>query len=1009
MFTILITAPIDVDNLPRYEDRSILLYDNRFRVIITTHTSADGTGDALVTRTFESNADTYLTIETTDVEDQYDFSASTVLASLVNSLIAEAATNSVVITVDGAIEPEIRNEVFVDRRVSTKDIELELRKTDLQLDWLEKEGIGGAIRDVTYDDTQLRADLTQEVADREAGDDALDTRVTDLENSPGGTNEAEVNALIDTKVTEHNSDANAHETQFDGKVDLDGQNIPDANVPGWKVKLDIPDSAGMGISEADVDQKITDHDAAADAHDTTLLDVRGARLADNLTETEKTAILNKLNAAQELKLIDRDPRPFTTEMGFINVSGETGTKPLFSTRDDIASITVNSTVINIDRPKRNLITPPDFLTDIVAYQDSSSRWYVLYHKAVDVPQSHVIIIDDDESGRRAYLIRQTNYDTVTMELDNGETIEMERYEYEDDNSPDWPTSFNIDEDDPPTISLNQWNINGHTVESENLDAVDFPDETLAFRVISATNFRAVSAFYKNPTTSSWEWLTDWLGISGDLAEVEDEVAALDFSKANRDASNLQSFHRPFWAAYLGLSQYLNNRLSNLPTPDEISAGTRSSLLELFVGAFNPATAPNFVEDGILRVDGSDVVVDSSFTHRGDSGFFTLATPVEIRDRFPMVPTTETLGTFKGIARQNNTSIYIDSLGHTSDRADALPQANLYDWQGIGHLTQGHVTAGADPRLSYIAKLKTDTNFSIYFLDTNGDLVKDTIIADTENVLDIQTKGDYTYSLIKNGTDYFVGRKHTNDSSFSDRALTLLPGFIDNPVKLDVIDDDNFMVAFIGPRSTTMVNYRWGSSSNSIIFSNILDLPELASGITGLSYSNNLIFRVTEDDHSRLLAPISADRIGRMVSINTQSDEDDRLKTPGDTSFRTDLGTIRRYNGTDVESIAPDVRLRQVERDTSSHRLNLVSKLFHNVNTNTPPAKGVPRVKDDGSDMELDTGLIDDVESLKTDKEDKFLYGVRDPNKIDVRIGRGAHTLANDNAVLSTSASLNCRR
>ena len=503
------------------------------------------------------------------------------------------------------------------------------------------------------------------------------------------------NTISQDILTAHNQDANAHQALLNQKADINAGNITNpADVTAWKTALEVPDQAGMGISEADVDTKISDHNTATDAHDNALLDIRGARLADDLTVAEKTAILDKLDAAHEVRLVDRDPRPFTTEMGFADISVvmsggvtvTTGTRPFFSTRDDIARITTGSSstshtgngsrtvfsfsftatnanevgVVVLDgttnvtstypfsvdvsgrevtftsaipngfsveifqglaiaAPKRNLITPPDFITDIMAYQDTSLRWYVLYHKAVDVPQRHVIIIDDDGSGEEAYLIRQTSTDTVTVTLNNGETIEMERYEYEDDNR-DWPTSFTIGTN-PPTITLSQWIIEGHSLSSENLDAIDYPNETLAFRIVSTTNFRSVSAFYKHPDTSSWERLFVLVGASGDIVDVEDAVAELNREKANRDASNLQSFDKAAWEAYLGLSQYLNNRFTNVPTdPTLISQATVDRLIAILRGPFeqkflkgtrNPNRQPVFIGRGNTTNPNDTAVLSTS--------------------------------------------------------------------------------------------------------------------------------------------------------------------------------------------------------------------------------------------------------------------------------------------------------------------------------------------------------------------------------------------------------------
>ena len=468
-----------------------------------------------------------------------------------------------------------------------------------------------------------------------SGDDLIITRsdgTTFTITVMGGSVDVSV---VDARIAAHNTATDAHDDRFDTKMNIDGSGLTPAQLTAAKSNLEIPDQAGMGISEADVDTKISDHNTAADAHDTTLLDVRGARLADDLTEAETTAILGKLNAAREVRLVTRDPRPFTNEMGFADItvveSGgvtvTTGTKPFFSTRDDIASITVNSTVINIDRPKRNLITPPDFITDIMAYQDNDVRWYVLYHKAVDVPQRHVIIIDDDGSGEEAYLIRQTSTETVTVTLDNGESIEMVRYEYADDNE-DWPTSFTIDENNPPVFDLSQWSIDGHILGSQSLDAIDYPNKTLAFRIVSTTNIRSMSAFYKHPDTSSWERLFVLVGASGDIVDVEDEVAELNRNKADRDAGNLQSFHRPAWEAYLGLSQYLNNRFTNVPTdPTAISQDIVDRLIAILRGPFeqkflkgdrDPNRHPVFIGRG-NTVNANDTAVLSTSPNIGFAG------------------------------------------------------------------------------------------------------------------------------------------------------------------------------------------------------------------------------------------------------------------------------------------------------------------------------------------------------------------------------------------------------
>ena len=87
--------------------------------------------------------------------------------------------------------------------------------------------------------------------------------------------------------------------------------------------------------------------------------------------------------------------------------------------------------------------------------------------------------------------------------------------------------------------------------------------------------------------------------------------------------------------------------------------------------------------------------------------------------------------------------------------------------------------------------------------------------------------------------------------------------------------------------------------------------------------------------------------------------------------------------------------------TGNQKYDFISRIW----APNPPANGVAVINDLGTEPAFNTTLLGDVTDLQTGKEDKFIYGTRNPNRFPAIIGRGNTTAANDTAVLSTSASL----
>ena len=685
------------------------------------------------------------------------------------------------------------------------------------------------------------------------------------------------------------------------------------------------------------------------------LDDRLANVADDLTEAEQATILEKISAAWDIRLEPRDPRQLH------NTTGDIDGKSFFSTRDDVISITLaNNTVLDVNSSLINLRTPAIYQTDIIAWQDSAEAWYILYHASVNnvASFSNVRLT---ANGNTETIIFERFVDEVSVTLTGGRVVVMERYAYVADE--EW------DAEAPGlTFSIANWVVDGNNITTGPVAEITEPNGVVALHIIAGNDFYTAGVYYRR--NGKWEHLFRTAGSTGDLAALEDHVAIIERNAAKVDGTNLRSAYRDVWRAYIGIAELLRANLSNLPAPSVVAGSIRARLMEILRGDITLADSPNLRNDSVLRVEkgpvSGKIVADSTISApRGHSVDYNFKTPKHINDLITPDPDTADVGEFAGIGlNDSGAPIFISTAGFLSDgtlisSTDPNNRRISYNYNGVGYawLQVGSTTT---LRLAIIAKLLADTNYSIYYLGLNNEMFRHGILPANANVLDISSSGDYTFVLYRDPTGLFIGRKHRNDTAFDVHDVT------GSYTHLSAVSTTELRLTVQNEGNTEFVTVTWGNAD--VVVSPIsVELDELSQPIAGFLFFQG--------------STVYAD--GTILAV--------------------ERGRLFQLDSTDGTWLT--IRAANLPALTATERLRLFSKIAHNATGTNLPRRGVVRVDDTATNMILDTDIKADIESLESGKEERFRYGIRNPNRQDVVAGEGTNRATGDTTILSTSASL----